>query len=261
MSRPKVMGIVNLTPDSFYARHPDHLMETVEDMLEAGADFIDLGGQSTRPGATLLTAEEELQRVLPCIQQITQHFPGAMVSIDTFYAHVAKAAVEHGAAMVNDVSGGDLDPTLFETISRLNVPYILMHHNGIPAGGKEMEVHEDVIQTVMYSLSKKLSLLRALGIKDIILDPGFGFGKNVQQNYKILEELNSIALLGCPVLVGISRKKMIQQVVGTDAGGALNGTTAAHMIALINGASVLRVHDVKEAVETIRIYERVFPAG
>ena len=256
---PKVMGILNITPDSFFDQSrmvsTTHLLEKANQMLQDGATILDIGGQSTRPGAETVGVDIELNRVIPAIKTIMKEFPAAILSIDTFYSEVARQAVLEGASIVNDVSAGDDDPKMFSVIAELNVPYILMHKKGKPSNMQDAPIYNDIVLEVANYFSKKLAELHALGVKDIILDPGFGFGKNLEHNYQLLNQLDSLKLLEWPILVGISRKQMVQKVIGAGAADALNGSTALHMVALLKGAKILRVHDVKEAMECVKIYE------
>lgn len=259
---PKVMGILNITPDSFYegSRFKDEnkILLKVEQMLLAGATFIDIGGQSTRPGAIEVGQEEELSRVLPAIQQISKQFPEALISIDTYYASVAKAAIESGAAMVNDIAAGDKDPTMFATLAELKVPYIMMHKKGHPQNMQHAPAYENIVLEIAAYFSRKLAELNALGIPDIILDPGFGFGKTLAHNYELLNKLDHFKIFELPILVGVSRKSMIQKLLQVDAAEALNGTSVLHTMALVKGAKILRVHDVKEAMECVKLYQATF---
>lgn len=259
LSTPRVMGILNLTPDSFFAdsRHKitDELLLSCEKMLTDGADILDLGGVSTRPGADAVTVDEELKRVIPAIEAIAKRFPEAILSIDTFRAQVAKQAVVAGASMVNDVSAGKLDEGMFATVAQLQVPYILMHMQGTPATMQQNPQYGNVVLEVLDYLVAEVAKLRALGINDIILDPGFGFGKTVEHNFQLLQGLDALNITGLPVLAGLSRKSMICRTLGVKPADALNGTTALNMVALIKGAKILRVHDVKEAVECVRLFE------
>lgn len=256
------MGILNITPDSFYegSRFKDEnkILLKVEQMLLAGATFIDIGGQSTRPGAIEVGQEEELSRVLPAIQQISKQFPEALISIDTYYASVAKAAIESGAAMVNDIAAGDKDPTMFATLAQLKVPYIMMHKKGNPQNMQHAPAYENIVLEIAAYFSKKLAELNALGIPDIILDPGFGFGKTLAHNYELLNKLDHFKIFELPILVGVSRKSMIQKLLQVDAAEALNGTSVLHTMALVKGAKILRVHDVKEAMECVKLYQATF---
>ncbi|MCC6599453.1 MAG: dihydropteroate synthase [Crocinitomicaceae bacterium] len=254
------MGILNVTSDSFYYQGSiltvEEALKRAGQMLDDGADIIDIGGQSTRPGATRIPPEKERDRVLPVVEAIFRHFPEAIISIDTFYASVAKVAVYAGAAIVNDVSAGRIDPALIPTVAGLHVPYILMHMLGEPQNMQDAPVYKEVVSDIILFLSERLSVLRAAGIHDVIIDPGFGFGKTRAHNYELLRRLKELDVLGCPVLAGLSRKKMIRRsmCVATPE-EALTGTIAANMLALTAGAHLLRVHDVKEAVQTIRIYQ------
>lgn len=262
IEKPLVMGILNITPDSFYAgsrwREEDEILSRADKMLNEGAAILDIGGQSTRHGSERLTADEELQRVLPAIDAILNKFPDAVISIDTFYSEVAKRAVAHGAAIVNDISAGLLDDKMFETVAQLQVPYILMHMQGEPQTMQHNPDYENVVSDVVKFFSEKIKALRLLGVNDILLDPGFGFGKNQDHNVELMQHLDALTIFGLPLLVGISRKKMVQRMIDTDAAGALNGTTALNTIALIKGAQLLRVHDVKEAVEAVKVYKALY---
>ena len=253
------MGILNVTPDSFYSgsrvQDPDALLYQAESMLQAGAVILDLGGASTRPGAGLVSPDEELRRILPAIEAVHHHFPEAWISIDTYSSEVARLAAERGASIINDISGGDLDPRMLETVAGLRLPYIAMHMQGVPATMQKDPHYDDVVVQVFDSLRQKMQTARAAGITDIILDVGFGFGKTTSHNFTLLRHLSDFRTLGCPLLAGISRKGMVWRTLGTSPEDALNGTTALHMAALMNGASILRVHDVKEAMETIRLYQ------
>ncbi|MEN9511008.1 MAG: dihydropteroate synthase [Bacteroidota bacterium] len=257
--RPLVMGILNLTPDSFYAGSRFNGFEAVlaqsEMMLEAGASILDLGGQSTRPGAAPVSAEEELSRVLPALEALLKRFPDAVVSIDTFYASVARACVEAGASIVNDISAGEDDPNMLETVAKLQVPYIAMHKKGTPQNMQQLAVYDDVTNEVMSYFAEKIHLFRQHGIHEVVLDPGFGFAKTVAQNFELLSRLEDFRVLGHPLLVGVSRKSMIWRTLNCTPEEALNGSTALHTVALMKGASILRVHDVREAVETIRLLD------
>ena len=257
LQNPLVMAIVNVTPDSFYAesRVATELLSRCQKMLEEGAVILDLGGQSTRPGASRISAKDELNRVLPAIQLIAREFPDAAISIDTFYAEVARAAVEHGACMINDISAGQLDVKMFDTVASLRVPYVLMHMQGVPETMQINPQYTDVMGEVTRFFSEKILKLRSLGVIDIILDPGFGFGKSLEHNYCLLHHFHEFGIFDLPLLAGLSRKGMIQKVVGRSADDALTGTIAANTIALMKGANILRVHDVKEASEAIAIFQ------
>jgi dihydropteroate synthase len=254
--KPMIMGILNLTPDSFYTisrTNEEAIIERASLMIDQGADILDIGGQSTRPGAERISAEEEWSRVELGLAAIRKAFPEILISIDTFYGSVAEKAVQLGANIINDVSAGSIDPNMFEIVGRLQVPYVLMHMQGDPQSMQKSPVYADVVQDIIFFFSKKINELRQAGVKDIILDPGFGFGKTIEHNYTILSNLGEFKILECPLLIGISRKKMIQNATGSDAENALNGTVAANTIALLNGASILRVHDVLAAKDTISI--------
>lgn len=264
-NRPAVMGIVNVTPDSFFAgsRVPaDSVTGRVSEMMAQGADIIDLGGYSSRPGADTVTAEEELARLVPAIAAIRERFPDIPVSVDTFRADVARECIAQGADIINDIGGGDLDPEMFGTIADLRVPYILMHMRGTPATMQSLTDYDDVVADVLRDLAFKTDRLHQLGVNDVIIDPGFGFAKTVDQNYRLLAALGMFREIGCPVLAGVSRKTMIWKELGIRPDEALNGTTAINMIALMNGADILRVHDVRECAETVRLfcaYQRNIP--
>jgi dihydropteroate synthase len=249
------MGILNLTPDSFYdgGKYRTNYISQVEKMLTEGAKIIDIGGQSTRPGAITINAEEEKKRIIPVIEEVRKKFSECIISVDTFYADVAKSAVNAGAAIVNDISGGDFDNKMFETIASLKIPYIAMHAKGTPNSMQENPVYSNITQEVCFSLAQKIKKLELLGVNDVIIDPGFGFGKTLEQNYILLKNLEHLKIIGRPILVGVSRKSMINKVLKTLPENALNGTSIVNTIALLNGAKILRVHDVKEAVEAIKI--------
>ncbi len=257
LSTPRVMGILNVTPDSFFAdsRHKilDDLLRSCEKMLTDDADMLDVGGVSTRPGAAEVSVEEELARVVPSIEAIAQRFPEAIISIDTYRARVAEAAVQAGGGIINDISAGKLDDAMYTTIAQLQVPYILMHMQGTPATMQQDPQYDNVVNEVLDFLVAEVAKLRALGVHDIILDPGFGFGKTVEHNFQLLQGLEALKITGLPVLVGLSRKSMICRTLGLKPADALNGTTALNTIALLKGAKILRVHDVKEAVECVRL--------
>lgn len=255
------MGIINLTPDSFYAgsRKPavEDALQQTEKMLNDGATFIDLGAYSSRPGAQDISAQDETDRLLPVIEAILQNFGEALLSIDTFRASVAEAAVNAGAHIINDISGGQLDQAMFATVARLKVPYILMHMKGTPQNMVQQAQYNDVFTEVLDYLAIKYHALKALGIHDVIIDPGFGFAKESHHSYELMRRLREFDILELPLLVGISRKRMIYHTIGSTAAEALNGTTALNTIALMNGANILRVHDVKEAVEAVKVFEAV----
>lgn len=257
LSVPKVMGIINVTPDSFYdggkTFSEKEILKQAEKMLSEGATFLDVGGYSTRPGAEDISDTEEIRRVLEAIENILKRFPEALISIDTFRSEVAKKAVEAGAAIVNDVSGGTLDAEMYKTVAKLKVPYILMHMRGNPKTMAKLTDYKNVTIEVLKDLAEKIALARASGINDIIADPGFGFAKTREQSFQLLNNLELFQNLNVPILAGISRKSMIYKTLETSAENALNGTTSLNTIALLKGASILRVHDVKEAVECVKL--------
>lgn len=257
LSIPKVMGILNLTPDSFYdgGKNSDEkiVLKQVEKMLSEGAAFIDLGGYSSRPGAEHITENEEENRVLPALEAILKHFPETLISIDTFRSGLAAKAIDLGACMINDISAGNLDKNMFHTVASRQVPYVAMHMPGTPGTMLKMTHYDDLVTDLVYFFSKKISELRELHINDIIIDVGFGFGKTLEQNYTLLKKLEVFHMLGVPILTGISRKSMVYKIIGTDPEQALNGTTVANTLALLKGSNILRVHDVKEAVEAVKI--------
>lgn len=258
MSTPQVMGILNVTPDSFYAgsrlSSTDAVLQKAETMLTDGADLLDIGGYSTRPGAAAVSATEELDRVLPAIEAIVKQFSDAVLSVDTFRAQVAEAAIAAGASLINDVSGGMLDEKMFETVARLQVPYILMHMRGTPQTMSSLTNYDDVVLDVLDELQRKVAALTKLGVNDIIIDPGFGFAKTIDQNFEILNRLDTFRILELPILAGLSRKSMTYKFLGIDQADALPGTIALNTLALTKGADILRVHDVKEAKQTIQLY-------
>lgn len=261
LSTPKVMGILNVTPDSFYDggkfTTEKSILEQVKKMLDEGVGIIDIGGYSTRPGAADIPVEEETARILGVIQMIVKTFPEAILSIDTFRSSVAKKAVEAGAAIVNDVSGGEQDPLMFETVAALNVPYILMHMRGTPQTMTKLTDYENLIKDVADYFQKKIYRLRQLKVKDIIIDPGFGFAKTADQSFELLNHLDYFRILGVPILAGLSRKSMIWRTLSQVPEEALTGTIALNTTALLKGASILRVHDVKEAVACIKLIKRL----
>lgn len=261
LSTPKVMGILNLTPDSFYDggkyRVRDAILGQTEKMLSEGATFIDLGGYSSRPGAKHISEKEELKRVLPVIELVLETFPETLLSIDTFRSSVAKKCLNLGAALINDISAGSLDNEMMTIIAEHHVPYIMMHMRGSPKDMQEHTDYKNLTEDILYYFSEKVAAARSFGIKDIIIDPGFGFSKNVDQNYELLQQLDVFGTLELPILMGVSRKSMIYKTLGTDAEKALNGTTALHMFGLTKGANILRVHDVREARECIALFERL----
>lgn len=263
---PRVMGILNITPDSFYSGSrystDEEILSAATRMLDDGADILDVGGYSSRPGAADISIQEESARVLKAIKLISREFPEAIISVDTFRADIAReAVVECGANMINDISGGDADSEMFFTIENLNVPYILMHMKGNPRSMQNKPVYEDIVADILKWFGERIFRLNSSGVKDIIIDPGFGFGKTIDHNFELLRRLGDFSIAGLPVVVGISRKSMIWKTLDISADEALNGTTALNAIALFNGADILRVHDVKEAVQTVQLILRIRNSG
>ncbi len=261
LHHPKVMGILNLTPDSFYDggkyKSAADILRQVEKMISAGATFIDMGAYSSRPRAMHISQDEELSRLLPVLELVLKEFPDALISIDTFRSHIADIAVQSGACMVNDISGGSMDEDMFATIAKLQVPYILMHMVGTPQTMQQNVQYENLIKDIIFYFSKKVFELRKLGVNDLILDPGFGFSKTLDQNFELLQKLELFSGMNLPLLVGLSRKSMLYKLLDLDADRALNATTSVNTIALMKGASILRVHDVQEAMETVSIFEKI----
>jgi len=261
LSKPKVMGIINITPDSFYdggkTFSEKEILKQAEKLLSEGATFLDVGGYSTRPGAEEVSEKDEIERAAGAIETILKSFPQALISVDTFRSKVAKKAVEAGAAIVNDVSGGTLDAEMYKVVAKLKVPYILMHMRGNPKTMAKLTKYKNVTIDVLKDLAEKIALAKSEGINDIIADPGFGFAKTRQQSFQLLNNLELFQNLDVPILAGISRKSMIYKTLDTSAENALNGTTSLNTIALLKGASILRVHDVKEAVECVKLFENL----
>mgnify|MGYP003642422887 FL=1 len=261
LDQPKIMGILNITPDSFYdgGKYKDEssILNQVEKMLNDGATFIDVGAYSTRPGALEVDEAIELKRILPIVSLILQKFPKTILSIDTFRSKVAKECIGNGAAIINDISSGLQDDKMLPTVAKLNVPYIMMHMRGTPQNMQQHTDYDDILKEVLSFFSERLVTARALGIKDIIIDPGFGFAKNLHQNYELLNQMEVMKIIEHPLLAGISRKSMIYKTLDTTADQALNGTTALHMVCIQKGANILRVHDVKEAMECVKLYEQL----
>ena len=257
LSSPKVMGIINITPDSFYDgglnKNKKDILNHVNLMLKEGATFIDVGGYSSRPNAEHISEEDELKRILPIVISILKEFPEALISIDTFRSKVAKQTIEAGAALINDISAGKLDDNMLETIASLQVPYIMMHMRGKPQTMQQLTEYNDLTKDIIFYFSEQIAKAKKLGIIDIIIDPGFGFAKTLEQNYEMLNELELLKMIGMPMLVGFSRKSMIYKILETTPKNALNGTSVLNTIALQKGASILRVHDVKEAVECVKL--------
>ncbi|EMY3554111.1 dihydropteroate synthase [Flavobacterium psychrophilum] len=261
LSTPKVMGILNVTPDSFYDGgrfvSEKNILIQVENMLQDGANFIDIGGQSSKPKAAIVSIDEELKRVVSIVDLILKKFPETMISIDTFNSKVAQIAVENGAAIINDISAGNLDDNMFETIAKLQVPYIMMHMRGTPQTMQEMTNYDDLLKDILFYFSEKVAKARSFGINDLIIDPGFGFAKTLEQNFELLNKLELFEMLELPILVGVSRKSMIYKTLETTPENALNGTSVLNTISLTKGGNILRVHDVKEAVECVKLYNQL----
>jgi len=262
ISSPVVMGILNITPDSFYDggvyNDEKKILQRAYDILNEGASIIDIGGYSSRPGASDISEKEEISRVIPAVSIIHKEFPEAAISIDTFRPEVARLAVNEGAVMVNDISGGDQDKKMFEIARSLEVPYILMHMKGTPQNMNTMASYNNLIKEVVQYFQDKIYELNNCGVKDIIIDPGFGFAKTVDHNYELLKNLSYLKILNLPILVGISRKSMIYKKLNIEIDSSLNGTTVLNTISLMNGASILRVHDVKECVEAVKLFKAVY---
>jgi dihydropteroate synthase len=257
LEKPLVMGILNLTEDSFYAASRVQTLETikikVDQMLSEGADIIDIGAQSTRPGSIRISAEDELKKIIPTVQLLHEKFPEIIISVDTYHSTVAKESVRAGASMINDISAGEMDKQMITTVAKLKVPYVCMHMKGVPETMQQQSHYEDVTQEILDFFIQKIYECEQAGIKDVIVDPGFGFGKNISQNLRLLKEMHTFKMLEKPVMAGISRKSTIYKTLKTTAENSLNGTTVLNTIALLHGASILRVHDVKEAKETITL--------
>lgn len=259
---PRVMGILNVTPDSFYkgSRYfsDSAIIEAALKMMNEGADIIDIGGYSSRPGAKEISQEDEEDRVLRAIKLVRKEIPGCVISVDTFRAGIARKAVEDcGAMMINDISGGELDAGMFSVVEKLNVPYILMHMRGIPATMQTLTDYDDIVADVLKWFGSRIYDLHARGVKDIIIDPGFGFSKSIEQNFEMLRRLGEFSVAGLPLLAGLSRKTTVWKTLGISADEALNGTTVLNSIALLNGADILRVHDVREAVQAVKLVGKI----
>jgi len=261
LSIPKVMGILNVTPNSFFDggkyKNEEEIVSQVDKMLSEGATFIDIGAYSSKPSAEFVTEQEEIDRIVPAIELILKHFPKTLLSIDTFRAKVAKASIESGAAIINDIAAGELDDKMFDVIADYNVPYIMMHMRGNPQTMQSMTQYEDIVKEMLFYFSEKVKKARSFGINDLILDPGFGFAKTTDQNYEVLQKMELFNLLELPVLAGVSRKSMIYKTLNNTAQEALNGTTVLNTIALTKGAKILRVHDVKEAMECVTLFGKI----
>lgn len=261
LSEPKVMGIINITPDSFFsgsrANSDKEILSKAEQMLKEGATFLDLGAYSSRPGADDISEEEELRRMTPSVEMILKEYPEAILSIDTYRSKVAQRSIEAGAAIINDISAGKLDEKMLKTVADLQVPYIMMHMKGTPQTMKDLNQYEDLAGDILFYFSERIAAARKLGINDLIIDPGFGFAKNIAQNFELLSKLELFKNLELPLLAGLSRKSMIWKKLGISPDDALNGTTSLNTIALLKGADILRVHDVKEAIECINLTNQV----
>ncbi|MDA9257511.1 dihydropteroate synthase [Flavobacteriaceae bacterium] len=257
LSIPKIMGVLNVTPDSFYDggiySSEKKILKQVEKMILDGSDIIDIGGYRSKPGATSITVEEEEKRVIPIIKLIYKTFKESIISVDTFRSEISEKSINAGASIINDISGGDLDNNIYKIAGKYKTPYIIMHMRGNPSNMQNNPVYKNINYEIIKNLSKKIDLAQSNGVGDIIIDPGFGFGKTIEHNYQILNNLKLYKILDKPILVGISRKSMIYKLLKTDPSKALNGTTVLNTIALINGANILRVHDVKEAKEVIKL--------
>ena len=256
-SVPKIMGILNVTPDSFFDggkySTSDKILKQVEKMIKSGADIIDIGGYSSRPGAADISVDEELKRVIPIVELTRKQFPSALISIDTFRSKVAYESIISGGDIINDISAGNLDPKMFKTIASLKVPYILMHMKGNPRNMMENSNYSDLINEICKYFSEKIEKARVEGVNDLIIDPGFGFSKTTEQNYELLNNLDFLKQFQKPLLVGVSRKSMIYKILNSTHEKALNGTSILHTISILKGANILRTHDVKEAVECVKI--------
>lgn len=261
LTTPKVMGILNVTPNSFYDggmyKSSSEMLTKVGKMLSDGATFIDVGAYSSKPSAEYVSEEEELQRIIPIINLILEYYPEALLSVDTFRSEVAKVCIENGAAMINDISAGNLDDKMLETIAKYNVPYIMMHMRGTPETMQKMTSYEDIVKEILFYFSEKVANARSFGINDLIIDPGFGFAKTLDQNYEVLQKMELFEILELPLLAGFSRKSMIYKTLQSSAEEALNGTIVLNTVALTKGAKILRVHDVKEAMECITLFNKI----
>lgn len=261
LKTPIVMGILNVTPNSFYDggmyKSNSEMLTKVGKMLSDGATFIDVGAYSSKPSAEFVSEEEELQRIIPIINLILEYYPETLLSVDTFRSEVAKVCIENGAAMINDISAGNLDDRMLETVAKYNVPYIMMHMRGTPETMQKMTSYEDIVKEILFYFSEKVAMARSFGINDLIVDPGFGFAKTLNQNYEVLQKMELFEILELPLLAGFSRKSMIYKTLQTSAAEALNGTTVLNTVALTKGAKILRVHDVKDAMECITLFNKM----
>jgi dihydropteroate synthase len=261
LTTPKVMGILNVTPNSFYDggmyKNNSEMLTKVGKMLNEGATFIDVGAYSSKPSTEYVSEEEELQRIIPIINLILEYYPETLLSVDTFRSEVAKVCIENGAAIINDISAGNLDDNMLETIAKNNVPYIMMHMRGTPETMQKMTSYDDIVKEILFYFSEKVAKARSFGINDLIIDPGFGFAKTLDQNYEVLQKMELFEILELPLLAGFSRKSMIYKTLQSTAEDALNGTTVLNTVALTKGAKILRVHDVKEAMECVTLFNKI----
>ena len=261
LSTPKVMGILNVTPNSFYDggkfKSESDILNQVGKMLNDGATFIDIGAYSSKPNAEFVSEEEEISRIIPIVNLILKHFPDTLISIDTFRSQVAELSIQNGASLINDISAGSLDEKMFEVIAKYNVPYIMMHMRGTPETMQSLTNYENIVKEILFYFSEKVAKARSFGINDLIVDPGFGFAKNTDQNFEVLQKLELFQFLELPILVGFSRKSMIYKTLNTSSNEALNGTTVLNTISLNKWANILRVHDVKEAVECVTLFNKM----
>lgn len=261
LSNPKVMGILNVTPDSFYDGGKNDneqvIIDKVEKMLNDGATFIDIGAYSSKPNAVFVSEEEELQRIIPVIEMLVKVFPEILISVDTFRSKVAQASIEAGASLINDISAGNLDENMLQTVADLKVPYIMMHMKGDPKTMQSLTDYKDIVKEMLFYFSERINKARSLGISDIIVDPGFGFAKTLEQNFEVMNKLELFQMIDLPLLSGISRKSMIYKTLGTSPQESLNGTTFLNTISLMKGTNILRVHDVREAVECVKLFGKL----
>ena len=261
LTTPKVMGILNVTPNSFYDggkyKNETEILSQVEKMLNEGADFIDIGAYSSKPNADFVLEEEEIARISPVVGLVLKHFPETLLSIDTFRSEVAKVSIENGAAIINDISAGNLDVKMFEIIAKYNVPYIMMHMRGNPKTMQSLANYNDIVKEILFYFSERVSMARSFGINDLIIDPGFGFAKTFEQNYEVFQKMELFKILELPLLAGVSRKSMIYKMLDIGVEDALNGTTVLNTLALTKGAKILRVHDVKAATECVTLFNKI----
>ena len=261
LTTPKVMGILNVTPNSFYDggkyKNETEILSQVEKMLNEGADFIDIGAYSSKPNADFVLEEEEISRIIPVVGLVLKHFPETLLSIDTFRSEVAKVSIENGAAIINDISAGNLDVKMFEIIAKYNVPYIMMHMRGNPKTMQSLTNYNDIVKEILFYFSERVSMARSFGINDLIIDPGFGFAKTLEQNYEVFQKMELFKILELPLLAGVSRKSMIYKMLDIGVEDALNGTTVLNTLALTKGAKILRVHDVKAATECVTLFNKI----